>query len=88
MHTAKLLHDRDTTRLAARQIVRDMAGAEISDDEPLISSGHIDSLSILTLIGALEKKLNVSIPPANVQPGDFETIEWIVDTVERVAISR
>jgi hypothetical protein len=30
----------------------------------------------------------VSIPPANLQPDDFETVEWIVDTVERAAISQ
>jgi acyl carrier protein len=63
-----------------------MVGTEVADDEPLISSGSIDSLSILKLIGALEQKLSVSIPLANLQPGDFETIEWIVETVERSAI--
>jgi acyl carrier protein len=82
------MHDRDTIRLAARQVVCSMLGAGVSDDESLISSGRIDSLSILRLIGDLEKKLKVRIPPANLQPDDFETIEWIVDTVERAAVSR
>jgi acyl carrier protein len=79
--------DRETIRLAARQVVFTMVGAKVSDDEPLMSSGRIDSLSILTVIGALEKKLNVCIAPANLQPDDFETIESIVDTVERAAVS-
>ena len=80
------MHDRDTIRLAARQVVSSMLGAGVSDDESLISTGRIDSLSILQLICALEKKLKVCIPPANLQPDDFETIEWIVDTVERAAV--
>ena len=80
--------DQDEIRLAARQVVCNMVGAEVSEDEPLISSGRIDSLSILRLIGDLEEKLQVSIPPANLQPDDFESIEWIVDTVERAAICR
>ncbi len=88
MGTTNLMRDRDTIRLAAHEVVCDMVGAEVSDNEPLISSGRIDSLSILKLIGGLEKKLRVSIPPANLQPDDFETIEWIVDTVERAAISQ
>lgn len=82
------MRDRDTIRLAAHEVVRDMVGTDVSNDEPLISSGRIDSLSILKLIGGLEKKLKVSIPPANLQPDDFETIDWIVDTVERAAISQ
>jgi len=80
------MHDRDTIRQAAREAVRAMIGADVSGEEPLISSGRIDSLSILSLIVALERQLNVSIPPANLQPDDFDTIEWIVDTVERAAI--
>jgi acyl carrier protein len=82
------MHDRNNIRLAAFETVRGMIGAEVTGDEPLISSGRIDSLSILQLITALEQKLNVSIPPANLQPDDFDTIEWIVDTVERAAISQ
>jgi acyl carrier protein len=81
------MHDRDVIRRAAHEVVSEMIGTPVSDDDSLISSGRIDSLSILKLIGGLEKRLKVSIPPANLQPDDFETIEWIVDTVERAAIS-
>ena len=68
-------------------VVAEMTGAPVADDEPLISSGRIDSLSILKLIARLEKKLNVSIPPGNLQPDDFENIDGIVETVERAAVS-
>jgi acyl carrier protein len=80
--------DRNAIRAAAHDVVREMTGTNVSDEEPLISSGLIDSLSILKLIAGLEKRLKVSIPPAQLQPDDFETIEWIVDTVERAAISQ
>jgi acyl carrier protein len=75
-------------RTAAREVVREMTGTAVSDADPLISSGLIDSLSILKLIARLETRLGVSIPPANLQPDDFESIDWIVDTVERVATPR
>ncbi|HTS61383.1 MAG TPA: acyl carrier protein [Candidatus Acidoferrales bacterium] len=80
------MHDRNAIRLAAHLTVRSITGVDVSGDEPLISSGRIDSLSILKLIAALEQELKVSIPAANLQPDDFETIEWIVDTVERAAL--
>jgi acyl carrier protein len=86
MDTPNVMRDRNTIRRAAREVVCCMVGTEVADDEPLISSGSIDSLSILKLIGALEQRLSVSIPLANLQPDDFETIEWIVDTVDRAAI--
>ena len=76
---------RDVIRDAARQVVASMTGAAVADDEPLISSGRIDSLSILKLIAQMETRLGVSIPAGNLQPDDFENIDWIVETVERVA---
>ena len=77
--------DSDAIRQAARQVVTSMTGAAVADDEPLISSGRIDSLSILKLIAQMEALLGVKIPPGNLQPDDFENIDWIVETVARVA---
>ena len=75
----------DQVRAAARQVVAEMTGKKAGDGDSLISSGLIDSLSILKLIGRLEDKLSVAIPPDNLQPDDFENIDYIVDTVLRVA---
>ncbi|MEZ5356534.1 MAG: acyl carrier protein [Bryobacteraceae bacterium] len=77
--------DRETIAAAARAVVAEMTGAEVDGDEPLISSGRIDSLSILKLITKLEQRLNIRMPTEKLQPDDFETVDWIVDTVERTA---
>ena len=74
-------------RAAARQVVAEMVGKNVGDDDSLIASGMIDSLSILKLIGNLEKRLTIVIPPEDLQPDDFESIEYITDTVVRVARS-
>ncbi len=74
----------DTIRDAARLIVAQMTGSLPKDDELLISSGRIDSLSILNLISSLEKQLTIKLPPASLQPEDFDCIDYIVETVERV----
>ena len=76
-------------RGAARESVTQMLhSADFADDDPLISSGRIDSLSILKLMASLEKKLNVHLPAARLQPDDFENVDIIVETVERVAVPK
>lgn len=70
-------------RTAARQVVTEMTGKSVTDNDSLISSGLLDSLSILKLIGRIETRLSVTIPPDNLQPDDFETIDSITDTVLR-----
>jgi acyl carrier protein len=77
--------DPNQVREAARQVVAEMTGKKLKDGDSLISSGLIDSLSILKLISRLESRLSVSIPPDNLQPDDFENVDYIVDTVLRVA---
>jgi acyl carrier protein len=70
---------------AIREVVSQVAGRPIKDGQRLISSGLIDSLSILRLITELEKKLNICIPTDAVQPEDFDDLNLIAETVERVA---
>jgi len=77
--------DASAIRNAARETASKIAGRSIGDGERLISSGLIDSLSILKLIGNLEKKLQVEIPTNSLQPDDFDDLQLIVETVQRVA---
>lgn len=74
----------DAVRAAAREIVASMVGSAVDDDESLIVSGRIDSLSILKLIARLEQKLSISMPASQLQPEDFDNVDLIVETVERV----
>ena len=67
-----------------REVVRGVVRKPVRDDQLLVSSGMIDSLSVLTLIAALEERLKIHIPPADVQPDDFDSILTIVDTIARV----
>jgi acyl carrier protein len=78
----------DAVRAAARKTVAAMVGSAVDDDESLIVSGRIDSLSILKLIAALEKELSIAMPASQLQPEDFDNIDLIVETVERVGRPR
>ena len=68
-----------------RDVVAGVARQRVRYDEPLVSSGLIDSLSVLTLITALEERLQIRIPTARVQPDDFDSVLVIVETIARVS---
>jgi len=76
--------DRIELRAAAREVVTAIVRQKVRDDEALVSSGLIDSLSILNLILLLERQLGIQIPTADVQPEDFDSIDLITDTLARV----
>lgn len=77
--------DANAARTAARRIVSEMVGFQVSDSEPIVSSGLIDSLSVLKLIARLEEALAVTIPSQELQPEDFDHVNLIVETLQRVA---
>lgn len=80
-----MIPDSATIRAAARDAASQIAGRPIKEGQRLVTSGLIDSLSVLKLIGLLEKKLHVKISPETLQPEDFDDVDLIVETVERVA---
>jgi acyl carrier protein len=80
-----VIPDSVSIRTAARDAASQIAGRPIKEGQRLVTSGLIDSLSVLKLIGLLEKKLDVKIPPETLQPEDFDDVDLIVETVERVA---
>lgn len=82
-----MLPDVVAIRNAAREAASQIAGRPIKDGQRLVTSGLIDSLSVLRLISLLEKKLRVSIAPETLQPEDFDDLDLIVETIERVAKS-
>jgi acyl carrier protein len=77
--------DIEALRSAVRQVVVEMVGRDIPDSAPLISSGLIDSLSILSLITRLEKRLGLKLSPAGLQPDDFDSIDIIASTIQRAS---
>jgi len=72
-------------RSVVREVVAEAVGHRVEDSEAIVSSGFIDSLSVVRLIARLEQRLNVTIPPANLQPGDFDSVDLIVELLEREA---
>ena len=66
-----------------REYVPDGDDREIAETTPLISSGLVDSFSMVSLLRFLEKKYQIHIPDADATPEAFDTVERIVALVHR-----
>ena len=80
------MQDPTQTLNIIRDVVWALVGQKLRDDDAILTSGLIDSLSILKLIASLENRLGLKIPTVQVQPEDFDSVDTIRDTLERVAI--
>jgi acyl carrier protein len=56
---------------------------ELDENSPLISSGIVDSFSMVSLKRFLEKKYSISIPDADASPQAFDTVNSIIALVNR-----
>jgi acyl carrier protein len=53
----------------------------ITYDTPLISSGHVDSFSMVSLLVFIENKFKIKIPPSKATPEAFDSVNKIVELV-------
>ncbi len=65
-----------------KEFVED-ADEEINQTTPLISSGLIDSLSIVSLVTFIDKKFGVKIPDEKGTVDNFETVNKIIETIDQ-----
>ena len=56
---------------------------KITYDTPLISSGYVDSFSMVSLLFFLENKFKIRIPPSKATPEAFDSVNSIVALVNQ-----
>jgi len=56
---------------------------KITYDTPLISSGYVDSFSMVSLLVFLENKFKIKIPPSKATPEAFNNVNSIVTLVNQ-----
>ena len=56
---------------------------ELDENTPLISSGIVDSFSMVSLKRFLERKYSISIPDDQATPQAFDTVTSIIALVKR-----
>ena len=70
-----------------KEILRD-PDAEIEPETPLVSSGMVDSFSLIQVVQELEKITSLRIPASKVAPRDLDTVARMFATAERVGTRR
>lgn len=63
-------------------LVREAPHGPPREDEPLLSSGRLDSLDLLQVLAFLEERFAVDLR-SGVDPGAFDTIAGLADAVRR-----
>ena len=62
----------------------DAEDMELDESTPLISSGIVDSFSMVSLKRFLEKKYGIQIPDADATPETFDNVASIIELVQRI----
>lgn len=66
-----------------KEVCLDETIKDLADDVPLIKSGIIDSMGILTLLAFLEEKFAILLPEGEINVENFATLQSICDMVSR-----
>lgn len=61
----------------------EMYDDKIEYETPLVSSGLIDSFSMMSMLAFIQNRFEVKIPPGKATPEAFDSIESIVALVEK-----
>jgi len=61
-----------------KEYLEEDSGMEVTENTPLISSGIVDSFSMVSLKMFLEKKFNIKIPDEKATPEAFDTVNNII----------
>lgn len=56
---------------------------QITEDTPLVSSGLIDSFSLIEIFLELQKIARLKVPPSKVQANDLDTVRMMLATAEK-----
>ncbi|MGA8149895.1 MAG: acyl carrier protein [Terriglobales bacterium] len=57
---------------------------QVDENTALVSSGLIDSMSLVDVLQKLEDLTHMRIPPGKVQPKDLDTVAIMFATAQRV----
>jgi acyl carrier protein len=63
-------------------------GLVIDENTALVSSGLVDSMTLVDLLLKLEEVTHMRIPPGKVQPEDLNTVALMFATAQRVGKPR
>jgi acyl carrier protein len=72
----------DLQQFIANEIVLEKSGDGVGADEPLISSGRVDSIGLLQVLGFIQERFGVDLLSTGT-PKDFETVNGMAAAIRR-----
>jgi acyl carrier protein len=66
-----------------KEVIR-RSNVQLTVDTPLVSSGLIDSFSLVDVLTKLEEVTAMRIPAGKVQPKDMDTVRLMLSTAQRI----
>lgn len=54
-----------------------------ADDASLLEAGIIDSIGVMELVTFVGKQFNVTVPPEDILPENFDSVQKLADYVQR-----
>ena len=70
-----------------REYLEEDSEEEVNENTPLISSGIVDSFSMVSLKTFLEKKFNIKIPDEKATPEAFDTVNNILNLLKEYKVT-
>ena len=70
-----------------KEYMEEDAQEEINESTPLISSGIVDSFSMVSLKTFLEKKFNIKIPDEKATPEAFDTVSNMINLLKEFNVT-
>ncbi|MDH4211326.1 MAG: acyl carrier protein [candidate division WOR-3 bacterium] len=70
-----------------KEYLEEDAEEEVNENTPLISSGIVDSFSMVSLKTFLEKKFNIKIPDEKATPEAFDTVNNIMNLLKEFNVT-
>lgn len=67
------------SRFIVDELLDERHGKDLGPDDSLLSSGLLDSLSVMNLIGFIEHEMGYHVSPADVTIENFQSVRTISD---------
>lgn len=64
-------------------ILTDAKKLDFSEEDDLISSGHVDSMGLLQILGFIDQKFGVDLMAAGGGPEDFSSVAGLAAAIRR-----
>ncbi|MFH0771696.1 MAG: acyl carrier protein [Candidatus Omnitrophota bacterium] len=80
-----MANSRDVVQIAAviNEIVKDAVGLKLKEDEPLLMTHRIDSMDVVEIATAMEKKFDLKIEGEEVNFENFDSVSKMSAFVSR-----